>query len=114
MESVVESQLTNVLEERGILSVNKFGFRNKLGITDALFLLEYEWVSKIDRSGVSRVLVTSCLVQNWYITSNTRHGNYHKDNHLAAVVGTDVPPCFLFEFDFNRSDFMAPPYLVVC
>ena len=52
----MESQLTNFIEERGILSVNRFGFRKKLGTTGALMLIQHEYVSQIDKGGVSRVL----------------------------------------------------------
>ena len=52
-----ESQLTNVFEERSILSANQFGFRRKLGTTDALILLQHKRVPQIDKGGVFRVLV---------------------------------------------------------
>ena len=56
MESVINTQLMNFLEEHGILSRNQFGFRPKLGTTDLLAALQHEWVSTLNAGGCVRLL----------------------------------------------------------
>ena len=56
MESIVNRQLLNFLESRGVLSPRQFGFRNGLGTTDLLMKLYHEWAVAAASGGSAHVL----------------------------------------------------------
>ena len=99
MKSVVESRLTKFVVERGILSVNQFGFRKNLGTTDQL-----------SHAGLQHKL----RIQGVKGNSLKWIASYLEDRQSAAVVAGSVPLCFPFELEFPRADLLAPSFLVVC
>ena len=56
MESVINTQLVNYLEAQAIFSQNQFGFRAKLGTSDLLAALHYEWITTLNAGGCVRIL----------------------------------------------------------
>ena len=56
MESIVNRQLLNFLESRGVLSPRQFGFRKGLSTTDLLMKLYHEWAAAAASGGSAHVL----------------------------------------------------------
>ena len=56
METVVNSQVTNHLERHQLLTSHQFGFRRRLGTSDALQALHHAWVNAVGRNGAARIL----------------------------------------------------------
>ena len=56
MESIVNRQLLNFLQSRGVLSPRQFGFRKGLSTTDLLMKLYHEWAAAAASGGSAHVL----------------------------------------------------------
>ena len=56
MEKIVNKQLGNFLQRHRILSQHQFGFRTRLGTSDLLAALQFEWTRALDSGGCVRVL----------------------------------------------------------
>ena len=56
MESIINTQLVNFLEQHCVYSVNQFGFRAKLGTSDLLAALHHTWISTLNAGGCVRIL----------------------------------------------------------
>ena len=82
MESIVNRQLLNFLESRGVLSPRQFGFRKGLSATDLLMKLYHEWAAAAASGGSAHVLAID-IAGAFDKVSHT--GLLHK----ASVYGLD-------------------------
>ena len=56
MESIVNTQLMNYLDNNHLLSNNQFGFRRRVGTADLLTSLQHEWASALSAGSIAHVL----------------------------------------------------------
>ena len=82
MESIVNRQLLNFLESRGVLSPRQFGFRKGLSTTDLLMKLYHEWAAAAASGGSAHVLAIDIAGA---IDKVSHAGLLHK----ASVYGLD-------------------------
>jgi len=73
METIINRQLMNHLENNQLLTQHQFGFRRNLGTSDALGTLHHEWSECVGRGGAVRVVAVDIA------------GAFDKVSHLGVI-----------------------------
>ena len=80
MESVINRQLMNHLERYKLLTPHQFGFRRRLGTSDALQALHHAWITAVGRGGAARILAVDIAGA---FDRVSHAGLLHKVRHLG-------------------------------
>jgi len=78
MESIINRQVMNHLESNAIITDHQFGFRRRIGTSDALCVLHHQWSECIGRGGASRVLAVDIA------------GAFDKVSHTGVLYKSEV------------------------